>query len=134
MPIPCFCEHDTAEKPCTCGAAEHALAGEWETELMPVEPAEPNPHYFCSTIHSPACPTGEHPPLKQCQGCTNVLLLSDPDLCQWCDEHKDKTDCPGHESTAGPIGNVTYCDGSCQLTDDQYRSIEMRGLYGGSNF
>lgn len=22
--------------------------------------------------------------------------------------------CPGHESTDGPIGNVVYCDGSCQ--------------------
>jgi hypothetical protein len=23
-------------------------------------------------------------------------------------------DCPGHESTDGPIGNTIYCDGSCQ--------------------
>jgi hypothetical protein len=23
--------------------------------------------------------------------------------------------CPGHESTAGPIGISSYCDGSCQV-------------------
>lgn len=24
------------------------------------------------------------------------------------------TECDGHESTSGPIGNVVYCDGSCR--------------------
>lgn len=30
------------------------------------------------------------------------------------DTHDDEGDCEGHESTAGPIGNVIYCDGSCK--------------------
>lgn len=26
-------------------------------------------------------------------------------------------ECEGHESTSGPIGNVTYCDGTCKPRD-----------------
>jgi hypothetical protein len=27
-------------------------------------------------------------------------------------------ECEGHESTDGPIGNVVYCDGTCQSCPD----------------
>lgn len=29
------------------------------------------------------------------------------------DEDDEPETCPGHESTSGPIGNVTFCDGTC---------------------
>ena len=30
-------------------------------------------------------------------------------------EQADAEECPGHESTSGPIGNIVFCDGSCQV-------------------
>jgi hypothetical protein len=29
------------------------------------------------------------------------------------DSYKEECECPGHESTAGPMGITDYCDGSC---------------------
>lgn len=38
------------------------------------------------------------------------------------------TECEGHESTSGPIGNVIYCDGSCIVPDeddDDDREVDL---------
>lgn len=37
------------------------MGANWEDDLMGYEPPALNPHYYCGTVHSPACPTGEHP-------------------------------------------------------------------------
>jgi hypothetical protein len=32
-----------------------------------------------------------------------------------CENYRGPGECEGHESLSGPIGNVTYCDGTCQV-------------------
>lgn len=36
-------------------------------------------------------------------------------VCPWdcCQPDRDEDECPGHETTDGPIGSTVYCDGSC---------------------
>lgn len=49
------------------------------------------------------------------QGGARFYVKASPHKCDRPAPAGDASECPGHETTSGPIGSTVFCDGTCQV-------------------